>query len=124
MRILPKEASKFDISLCQMVYMPLIRPTLANDIKKLEAKFTHRYRPKAPVFYIFTSDMHRDERFMKDEDTSKWGLHWTSVNDEFEAILASNPHLKFLCSYMFFIYDGNHRFKAWIGYINKLHKDD
>jgi hypothetical protein len=36
MRMLPKEASRFDILLCQMVYMPLVRPTLAHDIKRLE----------------------------------------------------------------------------------------
>jgi hypothetical protein len=40
MRISPKDASRFDIPLCRMVYMPLVRPTLANDIKKLEAEFT------------------------------------------------------------------------------------
>jgi hypothetical protein len=33
---------------------------------------------------------------VKDEDTSNWGPHRTSVNDEFEAKLASNLHLKFL----------------------------
>jgi hypothetical protein len=49
---------------------------------------------------------------MKDEDTSNWGPHWTSVNDEFEAELASNPHLKSLCSRMFFICDGNHTYKV------------
>jgi hypothetical protein len=43
MRISPKDASRFDIPLCRMVYMPLVRPTLANDIKKLEAEFTHGY---------------------------------------------------------------------------------
>jgi hypothetical protein len=52
MQISPKEASRFDIPLCQMVYMPLVRQTLANDIKRLEAKFTHGYRPGAPVFYV------------------------------------------------------------------------
>jgi hypothetical protein len=41
MRILPKEVSKLDIPLCRMVYMPLVRPTLAYDIKRLEAEFTH-----------------------------------------------------------------------------------
>jgi hypothetical protein len=25
---------------------------------------------------------------------------------------------------MFFICDGNHRFKAWIGYIDRLHSND
>jgi hypothetical protein len=43
MRISPKDASRFDIPPCRMVYMPLVRPTLANDIKKLEAEFTHGY---------------------------------------------------------------------------------
>jgi hypothetical protein len=38
--------------LCQMVYMPLVRPTLANDIKRLEAEFTHGYWPGTPVFYV------------------------------------------------------------------------
>jgi hypothetical protein len=33
MRISSKEISRFDIPLCQMVYMPLVRPILANDIK-------------------------------------------------------------------------------------------
>jgi hypothetical protein len=38
MRISPKDASRFDMPLCQMVYIPLVRPTLATDIKKLEAE--------------------------------------------------------------------------------------
>jgi hypothetical protein len=25
---------------------------------------------------------------------------------------------------MFFVCDGNHRFKAWTGYINRLHSND
>ena len=29
MRLSPKEASRFDIPLCRMIYMPLVRPTLA-----------------------------------------------------------------------------------------------
>ena len=61
---------------------------------------------------------------MKDVDTSKWDPHWTLVNIDFEAKLASNPQLRSLCGRMFFIYDGNHHFKAWIGYIDKLHQDD
>jgi hypothetical protein len=124
MRILPKEVSKFDIPLCQMVYMPLVRPTLAHDIKRLEAEFTQGYWPGAPVFYVSKSNEHGDERFVKDVDTSNWGPHWTLVNDEFEAKLASNRHLRFLCSRMFFICDGNHRSKAWTGYIHRLHRND
>jgi hypothetical protein len=124
MRISPKEASKFDIPLCRMTYMPLVRPTLAHDIKRLEAKFTHGYRLGAPVFYVSPYNENGDDKVVKDVDTRNWGPHWTSVNDEFEAKLASNPHLKSLCGRMFFICDGNHRYKAWTGYIDWLHSND
>jgi hypothetical protein len=124
MRILPKEVSRFDIPLCWMVYMPLVRPTLAIDIKRLEAEFTHRYWPGALVFYVSICNEKGEERSVKDEDTSNWGLHWTSVNDEFEAKLASNPQLKFLCGHMFFICNGNHRLKAWTCNISRLYSND
>jgi hypothetical protein len=75
MWMLSKEASRFDIPLCQMVYMPLMRPTLAHDINKLEAEFTHGYRPGAPVFYGSITNEHGEERFVKDADTSNWGPH-------------------------------------------------
>jgi len=78
MRILPKAMSRFDIPLCRMIYMPLVRPTLAHDIKRLEAEFTHGYRPGAPVFYVSTTNKHGEERLMKDVDTSDWGPHWTA----------------------------------------------
>jgi hypothetical protein len=124
MRMLPKEVSKFDILLCRMVYMPLVHPTLAHDIKWLEAEFTHGYRPGAPVFYVFITNEYGDEKFVKDVDTSNWGPHWTSVNNEFEAKLASNPHLHSLSGCMFFVCYGYHRFKAWTSYIDRLHQDD
>jgi hypothetical protein len=124
LRIPPKEASRFDIPLCRMVYMLVVRPTLAYDIKKFEAEFTHGYRPGAPVFYVSICNLDGEELFVKDVDTSNWGPHWTAVNTEFEAKLASNPHLKFLYGRMFFVCDGNHRFKAWTGYITRLHSND
>jgi hypothetical protein len=70
MRISPLEKSWFHIPLCQMVYMPLIRPTLANDIKRLEAEFIHGYRPGTPVFYVSICNDKEEERFVKDVDTS------------------------------------------------------
>jgi hypothetical protein len=124
MRISPLEESQFHIPLCRMVYMPLVCPTLAIDIKRLEVEFTHGYRPGAPVFYVSICNDKGEEQYVKDLDTSNWGPHWTLVNKEFEAKLASNPHLRYLCGRMFFICDGNHRFKAWTWYIDRLHSDD
>lgn len=73
MRIFAKEASRFDILLCRMVYMLLIRPTLANDTKKLEAEFIHGHRDGAIVFYISICDEKGEKRSLKDEDRSGWG---------------------------------------------------
>ena len=73
--MLSKEASRFDIPFCQRMYVPQVHPTLAYNIKKLEAQFIHGYQPSAPVFYIFITNNHGDERFMKVVDTSNWDLH-------------------------------------------------
>jgi hypothetical protein len=75
MRISPLEESRFHIPLCRMVYMPLVRPTLAIDIKRLEAEFTHGYRPGTPVFYVSIYNDKDEERSVKDVDTSNWGPH-------------------------------------------------
>ena len=75
MRISPKNASRFDIPLCRMLYMPLVRPTLATDIKKLETEFTYGYHPSAPVFYVSICNEKGEERSMTDEDKSNWGPH-------------------------------------------------
>ena len=124
MRISPKDVSRFDIPLCRKLYMPLVRPTLATNIKKLEAEFTHGYRPGAPVFYVSIYNEKGEDRSVTDEDKSSWGPHWTSVNEEFEAKLDSNPHLQFLSGRMFYVCDGNHRLKAWTGVIQRSHSID
>jgi hypothetical protein len=113
MRILSKEVSRFDIFLCQMVYMPLVHLTLANDIKRMEAKFTHEYRPGTLVFHVSICNELGEERSVIDKENSHWSPHWTA-----------NPHLGFFYGRMFLIYDENHRFKAWTGYIKRLHKND
>jgi hypothetical protein len=46
------------------------------------------------------------------------------ANNHFDDQLRANKHLQHLQGKMFFICDGNHRFKAWTGYINRLHRDD
>ena len=71
MRISRKEVSRFHIPLCKMVYMPLVRSTLANDIKRLEAEFIHGYRPRASMFYVSICNKHGYQWSMQDEDTSK-----------------------------------------------------
>ena len=75
MQISLKDASRFDIPLCRMLYMPLVRPILAIDIKKLEVEFIHGYRPSALIFYVFIYNEKGEERSVTDEDKSSWGSH-------------------------------------------------
>jgi hypothetical protein len=124
MRISLKEASRFDILLCRIVPMPLVRPTLCSNIKRLEAEFFHGFRPSANVFYVSLCDETGEERSVTDEDQQKWGPPWIALNEEFEARLAANPHLSKLSGHMFFICNNNHRFKAWTSCIKRLHNDN
>jgi hypothetical protein len=50
------------------VYMPLVRPTLANDIKRLEAEFTHGYKPGSAVFYVSICNEVGEERLVSEEE--------------------------------------------------------
>jgi hypothetical protein len=68
MRIKPKEASQFDIPLCRMVYMPLVRPTLDSDIKQLEAEFAHGYRAGSCVFYVSVCNERRESAKITEEE--------------------------------------------------------
>ena len=75
MRLSPKEAFRFDIPQCQMIYMSLVRLTLTHVIKRLEVEFTHGYRPRVSVFYVSIINEIGEERLVKDVDTSNWGPH-------------------------------------------------
>jgi hypothetical protein len=96
MRISPKEVSRFDIPLCRMVYMPLVQPTLASDIKRLEVKFTHGFCAGASVFYVSICNEHGEERSISSEDMKGWNDHWKNENSLFESQLLDSPHLKHL----------------------------
>jgi hypothetical protein len=124
MRIKPKQSSRFDIPLCRMVCMPLVRPTLDSDIKRLEAEFAHGYRAGSNVFYVSICNECGESAIITEEELDTWGPLWREENELFEARLKANPHLAHLQGSKFFICDGNHRFKAWIGYISRLHRED
>ena len=96
MWISPKEASRFDIPLCKMIYMPLVRPTLASDIKRLKAEFAHGYRAGASVFYVSICNERGEERSVTLEDMMSWNEHWRNENSLFGSWLLKSPYLKHL----------------------------
>ncbi len=56
LRFQPISSLRCNISLCKMMTMPMVRPTLASDLAKLEEDFVHRYREGASVFYVTTTN--------------------------------------------------------------------
>ena len=50
-----------------MVYMPLVRPMLDLDIKRLEVEFAHGYRAGINVLYIFVCNERKDTAKMMDK---------------------------------------------------------
>ena len=49
-------SSRSSISLCRMLAMPMVRPTLASDLAKLEQELVHGYMEGASVFYVTTTN--------------------------------------------------------------------
>jgi hypothetical protein len=54
--IKPLELTLIRILLCQMLVMPLVKPTFALDLTLLEDDFVHDYRNGIVVFYVPTTN--------------------------------------------------------------------
>ena len=124
MRISPKDESRFTIPLCRLIPMPIVRPSLDSDVKRLEAKFTHGYRPGSSVFYVSICNERGGVQNISEVDKNHMSLLWKLESDRFDERLLQNKHLQHLVGRMFFICDGNHKFKAWTRFIDRLHRDD
>lgn len=80
--------------LYRMIYMLLVRPILAFDIKHLEAEFAHGYHGGASVFYVSICNECGEERSIFLEDMKGWNKHWRNKNSLFKSWLLNSPHLK------------------------------
>ena len=124
LRFQPITSSRFSIPLCRLLAMPMVRPTLASDLAKLEQEFVHGYREGASVFYVTTTNEDGKTHEVLEADKASWGPIWNSKNDIFNAFLLSDPHLASFTNLMFFVCDGNHRRQAWLNHIDRLHRTE
>ena len=83
LRMKPEELFRLHIPLCRLVAMPMVRPTLACDITKLEQEFAGGYRDGAAVFYVSTTNEERQSEEFSDKEMSKWDLIWREKNKVF-----------------------------------------
>jgi hypothetical protein len=124
LRFQPITSSRFFIPLCRMVAMPMLRPTLASDLAKLEQEFVHGYREGASVFYVTTTNEDGKTMEVTEADKASWGPIWNAKNAVFNSFLLSNPDLAGFTNLFFFVCDGNHRRQAWLNHIDRLHRTD
>ena len=69
--------------------MPMVRPTLACDITKLEQEFARGYRDGAAIFYVSTTNEEGQSEEFIDEEMSKWDPIWREKNEVFTRYLDS-----------------------------------
>lgn len=106
------------IPLCWMVGMEVVKPTLDDNIAILSRSFHVGYILGSTTFYMvlehFLEDGYIQE--VNDDIRATWDDAWKEKNEVFETFLRDN-NLSYFSNKMFFIWDGNDKFKAW--YKNK-----
>jgi hypothetical protein len=104
-----------------MVALPLVRPILQPDIKRLEQDFWSGYRGGDRCFYVSITNDHGSSMDVSEDLMDTWNEHWIERNCEFEEFLKLDPDLSIFSNKMFFVWDGNHRLMTWYPYIASRH---
>ena len=72
LRLFPNELSRMRIPLCQLVPMPMVRPTLDSDILALEQQFVYGYEEGARVFYVSIGDEESCTGVFSEREKHEW----------------------------------------------------
>ncbi len=109
--------SRVLIPLCRLIPLPLVRPILEQDVKKLEAEFIHGYRSgDRPLYVSVFNDTGLDVN-VTPQVTSTWSSHWHEASMNFDNLVEHDTELQILHGKMLFVWEGNHRYTAWWRYI-------
>ena len=121
----PKQKGCFFIPLCRMMPLPVVRPSLKNDVSLLATHFmTDGYMEGNGFFYVALKDNHGHTNDVTLSVVAKWSPEWKQVNKEFEKKLLSDNDLKVFSNKMFMVWDGNHCLLAWMPIIEQFHTHD
>ena len=121
----PKQKGRLFIPLCRMLPLPVVRPSLKNDVSQLATHFMiDGYMEGNGFFYVALEDNHGHTNDVTPSVVSKWSSQWKKVNDEFEKKLLADDDLKIFSNKMFMVWDGNHRLQAWMPIIEQFHTHD
>lgn len=121
LRTKPITKSRFLIPLCRLKTYPKVRPIVKYDVEMLANEFVKGYRDGDRVLYVSPFDVDSKDLAVREDDAIWSNPLWKGANDVFENYLSSDPDLHQFRNKYFYVYEGNHRVTAWMGYIEKYH---
>lgn len=115
---MPINAKLPRVPLCRLIHNPTVRP-VQDRVDQLVEEFAREgYFPARPAFYCSLDGKKMPIREVTDEDRSSWDDLWIEVNNEFERDIAGTEW-SFLSNKLLYVWDGNHRLRAWMGEIKR-----
>jgi len=96
------------ISLCRLVPMLMVRPTLSSDIQRMEQEFAYGYLDGMVAFYVSITNEVGESSPFTDEEVDGWDDWWKYMTANFNAYTESLLDLNFMKNMKFFVCDRNH----------------
>lgn len=124
MRRRPHQYSMIKIPLCRLIPCDFVRPAMQSDVQKLQAEFFNGIRPGSGAFYVADTSHMGDVASVTEEMKSGWCNAWKVLNAAFEDEIRQHRETKDLTGKMFYVFDGNHRTRAWREFIEVEYPDD
>jgi hypothetical protein len=124
LRTKPIKKFQFLIPLCRLKTYPKVRPIVDSDVEMLANEFVKGYREGDRVLYVSPFDITDKDLAVREDDAIWSNPLWKSANNEFEKYLSSDPDFYQFRNKYFYVYEGNHRVTAWMGYIHKYHSNN
>ena len=101
-----------------------MRPIVDFDVEMLTNEFVKGYRKGDRVLYVSPFNISDNDLEVREYDDIWSNPLRKASNYEFEEYLSSDSDLHQFWNKYFYIYEGNHRVPAWMGYIHKYHSNN
>ena len=100
------------------MHNPAIRP-IQDRCDDLAEEFRREgYWPERADFFCSLTGKNLPLREVTDEDRNSWDPLWHEIDAEFERAIARTEWSN-ISNMMLYVWDGNHRLKAWMGEIKR-----
>jgi hypothetical protein len=114
-----------DIPLCRLITMEVVRSIMQDDIEDLQNNFIekHYISSAGGLFYTSLQEFGTEEVVdVTSEQFSSWDPIWQRKSKEFDEFLLTTKN-EFLVGKMLWVWEGNHRCRAWMQTIHDLYMD-